>query len=73
MRAVAFFAFVVAAVTSTSDGRRTLLFHALLVALVSKPLCPPVFGLDLLYELREIRFQEALVRVPKLRRAALCL
>ena len=71
--AVAFFVVAVAAVTSTSDGRRRLLFRALLAALVSKPLCSQVLGLDLLYKPAEIRFQEALVRVPKLQCAALCL
>ena len=64
-RAVAFFAAVVAAVGSTSHWRR-LLLHALLAALVPGLLLPPSLGLDLLYEPAEIRFQEALVRVPTL-------
>ena len=70
MRAVAFFAVIAAAVASTSHWRRRLL-HALLADLFPGLLLPPVLGLDLLYELAEIRFQEALVRVPKLQCAAL--
>ena len=50
---------------STSDSRR-LLLHALLAALVPGLLLPPSLDLDLLYEAVEIRFEEALVRVPTL-------
>ena len=71
MRAVAFFHVGDAAVASNS--LRLKLLGAMLAALDSVLLIPSLLGPNLFHKLAETLFQEALVCVPEVHCAALCL